>query len=204
MKKVFLFLLLLGVGGFAYYRYYTTTPKYSLLQAREAVAAHDAARFGQYVDVASVTDGLLTEASQQRGLLSLINPGSWLLKGAVAALRPAMAAGAQKQVETYIATGSVEEARKAGNKKFSLASLVGRVVSDSSEFRGVAYETVLPNGQAEVGLEFTQPRYDTTFVVKLRLADQGDHWQVKQIANAGELLGHISRMEKQRLLNRLK
>ncbi len=203
MKKFLLLLLVLAVGGFAYYRYYTTTPTYSLLQAQRAVSAHDPATFEQYVDVESVAGGLIEQVGQQRGLLSAINPGSWLVKGLSAALKPALAAGARKQVDTYIATGSVEEARKAGAGKFSLAGVVSKVVSDSSEFKGVAYENILPGGMAEVGIEFTQPRYDTTLLVKLRLADKGDHWQVKEIANAGEIIGHVGRMEKQRLLRGL-
>lgn len=203
MKKILLLLLLLAVGGFAYYRYYTRTPTYSLLQAREAVKAHNAVEFDKYVDVESVASGLIEQVGKQNGLLSLINPGSWLLKGLSAALKPALAAGARKQVDTYIATGSVEEALKAGGSKFSLAGLVSKVVSDSSEFKGVAYETTMPGGTAELGLEFTQPRYDTTLIVKVRLADKGDHWQVKEIANAGDIIGHVSRMEKQRLVKKL-
>ena len=76
MKKTILLLLVLAVGGFAYYRYYTTTPQYSLLQARAAVLAHDPAGFGKYVDVESVASGLVQAVGQQGGLLSGLNPGS--------------------------------------------------------------------------------------------------------------------------------
>ncbi len=203
MKKVGLFVLLLAVAGYAWYRYYTTTPKYSLLQAYAAVSAHDPASFDKYVDVESVAAHLLDEVGKQRSLLSLVNPGSWVVKGLSAALKPALAAGAKKQVDAFVQTGSIAEARKAGGGKFSLAGLVGKVVSDSSEFKGVAYEHTLPNGNAEVGLEFTQPRYDTTLVVRLQMADKGDHWQVTQIANSAEILQHVSRLEKQRLLGKL-
>lgn len=203
MKKVLLLLLLLAAGGYAYYRYYTTTPTYSLLQARAAVAAHNPAAFEKYVDVESVAGGLIEQVERQSGLLGLLNSGSGLLKGLGTALKPALTAGARKQVATYIATGSVAEARKADDSPFSVAGLVGGFVSDSSEFRGIAYEHTLPGGLAEVGLEFTQPRYDTTLVLKLQLADKADHWQVKQIANAGEVMDHIAQLEKRRLLKKI-
>jgi hypothetical protein len=203
MKKIGLLVVLLAVAGFAWYRYFTTTPKYSLLQAYAAVEAHDTGAFDKYVDVESVAGHLLEEVGKQRSLLSLVNPGSWVVKGLSAALKPALAAGAKKQVDTFVKTGSIAEARKAGGGKFSLAALMGKIVSDSSEFKGVAYETTMPNGTAEVGLEFTQPRYDTTLVVRVVMADKGDYWQVKQIANSGEILQHVSRLEKQRLLGKL-
>ena len=117
MKKLLLLLLVILVAGYAYYRHYTTTPTYSLLQARSAVEQHDAAAFNQYVDVETITGSLLEEAGKQGGLLSLINPGSRLVKGLSAALKPFVAASARQQVETYIATGSVAEARKVGGAK---------------------------------------------------------------------------------------
>ena len=200
MKKVLLLIIVLAVGGYAYYHYYTTTPRYSLQQAHAAVQAHDPAAFSQYVDVESVASHLLDDLSKQRGLLSLINPGSWALKGLGALVKPQLAKATKAQVDTFIETGSIAEARQAGGGKLSLAALLGRVVSDSSEFEGVTYENVLNNGAAEVGLAFSQPRYDTTLVVNLRLQDRGDHWQVTEIVRPEEILQHVSRLEKQRLI----
>jgi hypothetical protein len=206
MKKVGLLLLFLVVGAYAYYRYYTTTPTYSLLKAAAAVQARDPTGFDQYVDVESVADGLLDDVGEQSGLTGLLNSNAWLAKSLGAALKPALVAGVKQQVATYIATGSVAAAQKAGggnNSKFSLAALLGKVVSDSAEFKGVAFENTQLGGMAEVGLEFTQPRFDTTIVVKVLLADKGDHWQVKQIANAAEIFAHVSRLERDRLLRKV-
>ena len=54
---------------------------------------------------------------------------------------------------------------------------------------------------ALVGLEFSQPRYDTTAVVEVKLLKQPDgHWQAKQLTNVGELVQGVARLEKRRLL----
>lgn len=205
MKKIAFFVLLLVVGGYAYYRYYITTPRYSLGMAYVAMQSHEPDAFNQYFDTESVAQHLLDEATQQRGLLSLINPGSWAMKGLGAMAKPALAAGVKQQVDTYIRTGSAQEAMKAGNAGSGMiAGMLGKLVSDSAEFKGVAFENKLPNGTAEVGLEFTQPRYDTTMIIRLQMLDKGDHWQVTQIANAGELIRHISNLESERLLGRLR
>ncbi|QKG58197.1 hypothetical protein GKZ68_17145 [Hymenobacter sp. BRD128] len=83
----------------------------------------------------------------------------------------------------------------------SLLGLAGHVVSPDSKFKGIKYSTDKGN-EALVGLEFTQPRYDTTMVVEVKLQKQADgHWQAKQITNAEELVQGVARLEKNRLLN---
>ncbi len=202
MKKFLLLILVLGVAGYAYWRYTTSRPTYALRQAQQAIQAHDAAAFDRYVDVEAISTQLLTDLTAQRSLLGALNPASWVVRGLSGMARPALAAGAKRQVDAFVETGSLEKARAEGGK-FSLAGLVTKVVSDSSEFKGVTYERVLDNGTAEVGIAFTQPRYDTTLVVNLRLRDRGDHWQVTEIVRPGEIFGHVGRMEKDRLLKRL-
>ena len=51
-----------------------------------------------------------------------------------------------------------------------------------------------------MGLEFTQPRYDTTLVLEVKMLDQGGHWQATEITNTGAILQHVARMEKRRLV----
>jgi hypothetical protein len=82
----------------------------------------------------------------------------------------------------------------------SLTGLASRVVSPESEFKGIKY-TREEGDNAFVGLEVTQPKYDTTMVVEVKMRRQGDHWQMTQITNSGELLRGVARLEKKRLLN---
>lgn len=203
MKKVALFIVLLAVAGYAYYRYYITTPRYSLGMAYVALESHDADAFNQYFDTESVARHLIDEVTTGGSLLSLVNPGSWALKGLGALAKPALAAGVKQQVDTYIRTGSTREAMKAGNAGSGLiAGLLGGLVSDSAAFKGVAFENKTGE-KAELGLEFTQPKYDTTMVIRLEMLDKGDHWQVSRITNAGELIRHVGNLEKRRVLKKL-
>ncbi|PIQ20409.1 MAG: hypothetical protein COW65_15185 [Cytophagales bacterium CG18_big_fil_WC_8_21_14_2_50_42_9] len=77
-----------------------------------------------------------------------------------------------------------------------------KVVSDSAAFKGVKY--VNEQGEtALVGLEFTQPRYDTTLVLEVKMQDKGDYWQVVQLTNTADILKHTSRLQKQRVASKL-
>jgi len=102
-----------------------------------------------------------------------------------------------------VETGSIEAAAAAAPKRLvniSLTGLASKIVSPDSEFKGVKYPRE-ESDNAFVGLEVTQPRYDTTMVVEVKMRRQGDHWQLTQITNSAELLRSVARLEKKRLLN---
>lgn len=204
MKKLVLLLVLvaLAAGGYFYYRSLKAGPKYALMQAANAVRTHDMAAFERYVDVSSVTGSVVDQATGQASALGLLNPGGLAFKGALRLLKPQLAQAAHKELQRYIETGSVEAAVAAQPKRLvnvSMLGLASKVVNADSEFKDIKY--VNEQGeQALVGLEFTQPKYDTTLVVELKMRNRGDHWQVTEITNTGELLKHVAKLEKNRLL----
>ncbi|UOQ54155.1 DUF2939 domain-containing protein [Hymenobacter cellulosivorans] len=206
MKKIVLLLVLaaLGVGGYLYYRSLTTGPEYSLMQAAKATQDHDMAAFERYVDVNSVTGSLVDQVTNQSSALGLLNPGSFAFKGALRLLKPQLSKAAHKEIQNYVESGSLEAAAAAQPDravKVSLAGLASKVVSTDSKFKTIKY--VNEQGeQALVGIEITQPKYDTTMVIEVKMQDKGDYWQVKEITNTGELLKHVARLEKDRLLKR--
>jgi hypothetical protein len=206
MKKLLLFALLLALvgGGYYYYRTLKGGPSGSLVAAAAAVQTHDMATFEKYVDINSVTSHLVDDVTQQSSILTSLMPGgSLLMGGAIRLLKPTLAKAAHNEVQRYVETGSLEAAAAAAPKRLvniSLTGLAGKVVSPDSEFKGVKY-TREEGDNAFVGLEVTQPRYDTTMVVEVKMRRQGDHWQMTQITNSGELLRGVARLEKKRLLN---
>lgn len=206
MKKLLLLILLLalGAGGYFYYQSQKQGPKGALVSAAAAVQAHDMATFERYVDVNSVTTHLVDDVTQQGAVLTALVPGGGLLMGgAMRLLKPTLAKAAHQEVQRFVETGSLESAAAAAPKRLvnvSLTGLVGKVVGPDSEFKGIKYSREEGNN-AYVGLEITQPKYDTTMVVEVKLRRQGDHWQMTQIMNSGELLRDVAQLEKKRLLN---
>ena len=206
MKKLLLLVLLLalGTGGYFYYQSLKQGPKGALVLAAAAVQAHDMTTFERYVDVNSVTVHLVDDVTQQGAVLTDLVPGGGLLMGgAMRLLKPTLAKAAHQEVQRFVETGSLESAAAAAPKRLvnvSLTGLAGKVVGPDSEFKGIKYSRE-EGDNAYVGLEITQPKYDTTMVVEVKLRRQGDHWQVTQIINSGELLRDVAQLEKKRLLN---
>ncbi len=206
MKKLLLFVLLLAVlgGGYFYYRNLKNGPSGALVSAAAAVQAHDMTAFEKYVDVSSVTGHLVDDVTQQSATLTSLMPGGGLVMGgAMRLLKPALAKAAHNEVQRYVETGSLEAAAAAAPKRLvniSLTGLASKVVSPDSEFKGVKY-TREEGDNAFVGLEVSQPRYDTTMIVEVKMRRQGDHWRMTQITNSAELLRGVARLEKKRLLN---
>jgi len=207
MKRIVLLLLVLALvaGGYYYYNSLKQGPEYALLQAAAATQTHDLAAFERYVDVDALTGHLVDDVASQSNVLSALVPGGGLLlRGGFGLLKPQLAKAAHSEIQRYVETGSLEAAQAAAPKRLvnlSFLGLAGRVVSPDSKFKGVKYTTDKGN-VALVGLEFSQPRYDTTMVVEVKMQKQADgHWQAKQITNAGELAQGVARLEKNRLLH---
>ena len=201
MKKIIVgILLLVLVGGYLYYRSFISGPKYSLLRAKEAAQAHNMAEFEKYVDVKSLTSSLIDQVAQQQSVISSLVPGLGIAKGALNYLKPTLANAAHSEVKHYIETGEISPAVRSGRKPvLSIAAVAGKIIGDNSEFRGISY--IKQSGEtALVGLEFTQPKYDTTMVLEIKMIDKGDYWQATELTNTGLLLKHVARLEKQRYL----
>jgi len=206
MKKLVLLVLLLALaaGSYYYYNSLKTGPSYALLEAATATQTHDLAAFERYVDIDALTGHLVDDVANQSSMLSALVPGGSLaMHGALRLLKPQLAKAAHREVQRYVETGSLAAAGAAAPKRLvnlSLTGLAGRVVSADSKFKGIKYTTEKGN-EALVGLEFTQPKYDTTMVLEVKLLKQpDDHWQVKQITNTGDLLRGVAHLEKRRLL----
>lgn len=206
MKKILLLVLLiaLAAAGYYYYNSLKNGPSGALASAAAAVQAHDMVGFEKYVDISSVTSHLVDDVTQQGSALTSLLPGGSLATGlAMRMLKPTLAKAAHKEVQRYVETGSLEAAAAAAPKRLvniSLTGLASKVVSPDSKFKGVKY-TREEGDNAYVGLEVSQPRYDTTMVVEVKMRRQGDHWRMTQITNSAELLRGVARLEKQRLLN---
>lgn len=206
MKRLLLLLAVLALlgGGYYYYNSLRQGPEYALLQAAAATQTHDVAAFERYVDVDALTSHLVDDVASRSSILGALVPGGGLaLRGGLSLLKPQLARAAHTEITRYVETGSLEAAQEAAPKRLvnlSFLGLAGRVVSPDSKFKGVKYSTDKGN-EALVGLEFTQPRYDTTMVVEVKLLKQADgHWQAKQITNAGQLAQDVARLEKTKLL----
>ena len=205
MKKLLLLLVLvaLGAGGYYYYLSLKNGPKGAMAQAAAAVQTHDMATFEKYVDVSSVTTHLVDDVAQQgAALTSLVPGGSLAVGGALRLLKPLLAKAAHQEVQRYVETGSLAAAAAAAPKRLvniSLTGLASKVVSADSEFKGIKYSRE-EGDNAYMGLEVSQPKYDTTMVVEVKLRRQGDHWRLTEITNTGELLRSVAQLEKKRLL----
>jgi hypothetical protein len=206
MKKLILLVLLIALvaGGYYYYSSLKSGPSYALMQAAAATQTHDLATFERYVDVDALTGHLVDDVASQGSVVGMLVPGGrFAMQGALRLLKPQLTKAAHAEIKRYVETGSLEAANAAAPKRLvnlSFTGLAGHVVGADSKFKGIKYTTE-KGDEALVGIEFTQPKFDTTMVLEVKLRKQADgHWQANEITNTRELLKHVARLEKQKLL----
>ncbi|ALD22135.1 DUF2939 domain-containing protein [Hymenobacter sp. DG25A] len=198
MKKLLIIAVLaaLGIGGYLYYKRLTGGPEYALIQAVKAAKMHDVATFEHYVDLHTLTDNLVEQMTDQRVMEAIPGGSSMLMQGALRLLKPQLGQVARQEIVRYIEANPDQAAARPA-LPVKVLGMAGSIISPDSRFKGIKYNQ-RQGDEALVGLEFTQPRYDTTLVLEVKLQNQGDHWQVKQITNGGQLARHVARLEKER------
>lgn len=206
MKRILLVVLLLALagGGYYYYTYLRATPVAALMQAARAAQTHNVATFERFVDVDALAGGVVDDVATHSSLVSALVPGGGLmLRSGLSILRPQLAKVAHTEVRRFVETGSIETAEAAAPKRLvnlSFLGLAGRLVGPDSHFEGIKYSTE-QGDEARVGIEFTQPRYDTTMVAEVLLQRQADgHWRAERITNTDAMLRQVARQERKRLL----
>lgn len=205
MKRLLLLvlLLILAAGGYYYLHYLRNTPVSALMQAARATQTHDVVTFERYVDVDALTNNAVDEVASHSVLLGALVPGGGIaLRGRLSLLKPQLAKAAHAEARRFVETGSVEAAEATAPRRLinvSLLGMAGRIVWPQSSFKGIKYTTERGNN-AWVGIEFTQPRYDTTMIAEVMLQRQPDgRWQAKRISNLGAMLEQVARLEKRKL-----
>jgi len=156
--------------------------------------------------VDALTGHLVDDVANQTSssvLTALVPGGHFAMQGALRLLKPQLTKAAHAELTRYVETGSLEAANAAAPKRLvnlSFTGLASRVVSPDSKFKSIKYTTE-KGDEALVGLEFTQPKFDTTMVLEVKLRKQADgHWQANEITNTGEVLRQVARLQKQQLL----
>ncbi len=210
MKKLIVGLVvacfvILGAGG-VYYWQYTKSPKYSLLQAKNAFGQHDLATFEKYVDVEGITNSIIdqmletaTELEQPKDEWEQL--GETLGKGLVTLLKPQLSKLAKQQIAKLVETGKLEEEQqstKSGEPDFSLSDIWNKAGGEKAGFQGIEY--IKKEGKiAYAGLKFFHKEYNTDLILDLKMRDKGGYWQVAELSNFADYMKKMDELETKRI-----
>jgi len=210
MKKlvvglVVAFFIILFAGG-VYYWQYTKSPKYSLLQAKNAFEQHDLNNFEKYVDVEGITNSLIdqlleisTERKQPKDEWEQL--GESLGKGLVTLLKPQLSKLARQQIAKLVETGKLEENRqrtKSEEPDFSLSDIWNKAGGEKAGFQGIEY--IKKEGKiAYVGLIFFHKEYNTELILDLKMRDKGGYWKVAELRNFADYMKKLDKLEIKRI-----
>lgn len=199
------FFIILFTGGI-YYWQYTKSPKYSLLQAKNAFEQHDLNNFEKYVDVEGVTNSLIdqlleisTEKEQPKDEWEQL--GESLGKGLVILLKPQLSKLARQQIAKLVETGKLEgeqQRTKSEEPDFSLSDIWNKAGGGKAGFQGIEY--IKKEGKiAYVGLQFFYKEYNTELILELKMRDKGGYWQVAEWSNFTDYMKKLDELETKRI-----
>jgi len=192
---VALALLLTGAFG---YRYWISTPQYSLWQAKSAFEAHDLGAFERYVAVDScmdsLTDDVFAEATKKMNAQAQSGPnpfgeaGQKMAQGFLALMKPAISGALKKSARELVATGQIASVGGAGGgSPVNLAQIKDNIAQNGVRFDGLGQVSV-ESQKATVELRFRNDKTASQQPIELEMRRVEDHWQISKWKNAAPWL----------------
>lgn len=177
------------------YRYWLSTPQYSLLRAKSAFDAHDLATFEKYVAIdqcaEAVTDDVFAEALKKSRAQSVndadpfVAAGRKMAEGLLEILKPTITGVVKKKAREYVSTGELTLSGVSGTGSSSpvdLEEIKNSIVSDGLHFEGVGSVTV-DNNTATVELHFHNDKKNADQPALLEMRRVENYWQVSRWKN---------------------
>lgn len=178
------------LAGFLGYRFWISTPQYSLLQAKSAFESHDLPAFQKYVALDScadsLTDDVLAQAAKKMNAQTESNPlgdvGQKMAQGFMALLKPTISRALQGAAREFVSTGRLPSISGAGESPVDLAAIERKLQGRGVHFEGIGPASV--EGQtATIELRFKNKEAPEP-PIELQMRRVGDHWQVTKWKNS--------------------
>ncbi len=196
--------LLLGLGGYYYYRH---TPTYSLRLIETAVREHDWATFDRHVDVKGMTEGAFDDflAYEMKNDKTMDDSAKTMALGFAQMFKPVIVGAVETGVRTYVETGAFQDEDKDATKgkqdagKQAADEILKNADANRLTFQGIK-STEKDGKTAIVILGVHDGEYDSDFEVKLRLNQLDDGtWRIMKLDNLPELIEAVKEAEKKKL-----
>ncbi len=184
-----------GGGALWYYGYYTKTPEYAVRMIEEAVAAHDEAKFGRYVDMRKLTEtagddfleaAIDSDRSMSDEARSAVSDFAQIFKASVSK-------GFESAIHDYVRTG------EWGTVSPDVQMIFDKAGFYQAELRGAeGLEKNAEDGGATLGLRIYQKEAAEEFVLKVRFEKGQDGvWKAAEIANFRDFIAFVAKARKE-------
>ena len=178
------------LAGFFGYRFWISTPQYSLLQAKSAFESHDLGTFQKYVAIDScadsLTDDVFARAAKKMSAQAESNlfgeAGQKMAQGFMALVKPGISSALQSAARQYVSSGRLPSSSPgAGGSPVDLSQIQDKLKQRGVRFDGIG-EANVEGQRATIELRFKNAN-GAELPVELQLRRVGDHWQVTKWNN---------------------
>ncbi len=185
--------VIVAAGG---YKYWTTTPEYSLTQIQTAFEDHDLALFNKHVDVDAIVgrgvDALLADSLEdtpQGGF------GGKLATGMMAMIKPTIISFAKNKIELAVEGARPSSTEQKSKHEKSLEAVDGFFVDGAINKKYLKTEGKI----AYLGLERFDEKLQSPVNLEIKLRKMGGYWQAVELSNLAEMIKKNKELKETRL-----
>ncbi len=188
--------LLAGVACGIFYLW-SSTPEYSIGQVKDAVKAHDKAKFDKFVDADQFADGMvddmLTKPVKEAmggGML-----GRWIVAGMSGIFKPRFVARIKGDLYDLVERGSINQPDETDiDPEMSLGAVDRQLCLSRNDFKKL--ENVKSDGKiATLTVVLHNKEHDKDFKLDLQMQKMDSYWRVTRMLNFPEFVSQLIDVE---------
>lgn len=206
MKKwlFVIFLIIVLTGGGVYTWEMISSPQYSLKKLDQAIDERDMKGFQKYVDLDQMVDSMIVQSWEFYIEGEEVTENRWdrirqeITNSLLSVVKPNIKEIVKEEIINYIATGQWNNRSDQQDESvadFLVGFIKARIDLEQWDRQSINYTQI--NGDlAQVGLTYYDEVNHTHFLVEIKMVNKGNHWQVIEIINMGQLLNIFQNIDK--------
>lgn len=177
---------------------WTSTPEYAIGQVKDAVKAHDKAKFDKFVDTDEFADGMvddmLTKPLKEAMGGNMI--GRWVAAGMSGMFKPQFVSQIKTDLYDLVEKGSISQStgNNSVDPEMTLGAINRRLCLSQNDFKKI--ENVKSDGKvASVTVVLHNKEHGKDFKLDVQMQKMEGYWRVTRMLNFPEFVARIIEVE---------
>ncbi|MBA3994645.1 MAG: hypothetical protein C0469_14055 [Cyanobacteria bacterium DS2.3.42] len=201
LKKMFrivgVLALLAGVAWGIFYLW-TSTPEYSISQVKDAVKAHDKAKFDKFVDTEEFADGMVDDMLTKpiKEAMGGNTIGRWVAAGMSGIFKPQFVSQIKKDLYDLVEKGSISQSvgTDVVDPDMTLGAVDRRLCLSQNDFKKI--ENIKSDGKvATVTVVLHNKEHNKDFKLDVQMQKTEGYWRVTKMLNFPEFVARLIEVE---------
>lgn len=191
-------LAIFAIAALGAFSFWTSTPDYAISQIKDAVKAHDRAKFDKFVDTDEFADGMVDDMLTKpiKEAMGGNTIGRWVAAGMSGIFKPQFVTQIKSDLYDLVEKGSVSQSvgKDGVDPDMTLSAIDRRLCLSQNDFKKI--ENIKSDGKvATVTVVLHNKAHEKDFKLDVQMQKVEGYWRVTKMLNFPEFVARLIEVE---------